>query len=137
MLYQTHRCVLHNDLCLHFVNMEREAVKQVSHREVSVDSQPKLRGDPDESYARNKRKKAEDKCLEQADRRNIFVKMQFATPADEEDNSPCAPGAGKPGPGIRKTSRPPTEATESQDQVEKPNKNYQELKRSATSVKKR
>ena len=96
---------------------QREAVKQVSHREVSVDPQPQLRGDPDESYVKEQ-KKAQDKLLKQADRLNRFVKTQLATSADDKDRSPRASGVEKPGPGIRKTSRPPNEATESHGQVE-------------------
>ena len=93
----------------------------MSHREVSVDPQPQLRGDPDESYVKEQ-KKAQDKLLKQADRLNRFVKTQLATSADEEDRSPGASRAGKPGPGIRTTSRPQNEATEPQDQVEKSRK---------------
>ena len=91
---------------------QRAAVKQVSDRDVSVDPQPQ----------QETTKKAEEQRLEQADRLNRFVKMQLATSADEEDRSPRAPGSGKPGPGIRKTSCPPNDAKESHGQVEQSKK---------------
>ena len=48
----------------------------------------------------------------------IFFKAELAASEDEDDKSPCVSKHGKPGRGIRKASRPPSEPTDPNGQVE-------------------
>ena len=98
---------------------QRAAVKQVGVKDVSVDPQPELRRNPEESIE-DKKKTTERKRLAEADSQNGLVK-EHGTAVEEltEDRAPRATGTAQLGLGFRKVSHALNDATEPQGQVER------------------